>query len=194
MIRKRSEMCMEPNKREQCGVPMNYVGPENQTPKIDPTYDLKNPAYIDPLYRPYYTDYSKSPLIHPYAINTKYPLIDPYRRRLGLGMTFRSQHEGICPAGYRSAGRNLCIPLEPESWGTFYTNDNVPRTFEYSNCMTPYNADKCDPCRWKKTNKDQLCDTIDNSDGKLTSHVYGMNGYDNKERVRQANCVTQNFW
>lgn len=164
-----------------CGVPNEYV--------------LGKPEFIDPLYRPYHTDYSKSPYKFPYVINTGYPLVDPYRRRMGWGQIFRSKQEGICPEGFRSAGRGLCIPLEPESWGMFYTNENTTTPLGYSNCKIPYNASPCEPCKykygpWTKT----VCGGSDDEANREAQRILGANGYDDRERVRQANCVTENFW
>jgi len=132
---------------------------------------IGHPRYIDPLYRPYHTDYSKSPLRSPSAIPTKYPLVDPYRRHLGQGNTFRSQHEGICPPGYRTGQRNMCIPLEPESWGMFYTNEYTKPLLQYSNGKIPYNQD--------------LCSTQD---------ILIANGHDDKNRASVARCISANFW
>ena len=162
---------------------------------IPKEYRLGNPAYIDPLYRPYHTDYSKSPWKFPAVINTGYPLVDPYRRHLGWGQIHRTQHEGICPPGFRSGGRNLCIPLEPESWGMFYTNENTKPLLKYSNGKIPYNADACEPCKWKDTNNSATrCRGVDYSGNKLAERILGANGYDDKERIRHAECYSKNFW
>jgi hypothetical protein len=63
--------------------------------------------------------------------DTPYPLVDPYRRRLGEGLRFRSQHEGICPLGWKIGENQYCHPIEEESEGLFYKRDipgvNTPK-------------------------------------------------------------------
>ncbi len=132
---------------------------------------LNHPRYIDPLYRPYHTDYSKSQWRFPHVIDTKYPLVDPYRRHLGWGNTYRSQHEGICQPGWRIGKHNHCVPLEPESWGMFATDEYVNTPLEYSHGKIPYNANLCN----------------DNS-------YLVANGYDNANVTDVARCHNANFW
>lgn len=134
---------------------------------------LSHPRFIDPLYRPYHTDYSKSPWIHPYAIPTGYPLVDPYRRHLGWGNNYRSQHEGYCHPGWRVGKHNQCIELEPESWGMFYTDEYSKPLLKYSNCKIPYNQDLCNP-----------------------HDIAISSGFDEKNRTSVARCISDpnNFW
>ena len=101
---------------------------------------LGHPNFIDPLYKPYHTDYSISPLKFPQAINTPYPLVDHHRRHLGKGLNFRSQHAGICPPGYIVGQNNMCLMTRPLR-GTFYTNKTFTKQpLEYSNDKIPYNC------------------------------------------------------
>src|SRR3989344_3470506 len=100
-------------------------------------YILNSPNYIDPLYRPYYSDYSKSNLQFPYAIPSKYPMVDT--RRFRRGNAFRSKHDGICPPGYFLGANNMCIPEEPESFGMFYTDAYSTEPLECSD-KQPYNS------------------------------------------------------
>lgn len=132
---------------------------------------LNHPRYIDPLYRPYHTDYEKSQWRFPHVIPTGYPLVDPYRRHLGWGNTFRSQHEGYCPPGWRVGKHNHCVPLEPESWGMFYTDEFTKPTLQDSNNKIPYNADLCVP-----------------------ENILAANGHDDINRTDVARCHNANFW
>lgn len=196
MIDIKSKQCCTPCEKSHMGL-SNEIKPNSNLKKtpIPREYRLGDPAYIDPLYRPYHTDYSKSPYRRPYVPNTGYPLIDPYRRRMGWGQIFRSQHEGICPPGFRCAGRNLCIPLEPESWGMFYTNENTKPLLQYSNGKIPYNYSGTNPCKWKpgpwtKT----ICGGTDDQDDMDNIDVLARNGWDNDYRIRKADCESQYFW
>lgn len=174
--------CGALNIKQKCDVPKEYR--------------LGDPSFIDPLYRPYQTDYSKSPYLHPGVINTGYPLVDPYRRFLGRGLNHRSQHEGICPPGYRSGARNECILLEPESFGMFYTNEYSKTMLDYSNCKMPYNADACNFKNMNSSNGAWQCNASPAYEKAkvLEQDVLGMNGYDNKYPEKIAKCMTQYFW
>lgn len=135
--------------------------------------NIHDPKFIDPMYRPYQTNYSKSPLRFPNVINSPYPIVDPYRRHLGKGQTFRSQHEGYCPPTWMKTNRNKCVKMEPEAWGTFYTEAGNPdKLLKYSNNKIPSNADMC-------------CDS---------SKIAEANGWNDNLRINMASCIKTNFW
>ena len=163
--------------------------------------NLYDATFIDPLYRPYQTDYNFSPYKHPGVINTGYPQVDPYRRHLGWGQIHRSQHEGICPPGFRPGDKNLCYPDEPESYGLFYSDTYDKNMLNYANSKYPYNADVCDynrfmgdkpSCNGKLTND---CKSINTNNDKLNKRIFDINGCDPiKAAYEYANCITSNFW
>lgn len=134
---------------------------------------LGHPMYIDPLYRPYHTDYSKSPYRSPNPIPPKYPLVDPARQHLGWGNAFRSQHEGYCPPGWYMDKHNYCIPEEPESWGTFYKKE--------SQTKIPYKGANGD----RAYNRELWCSDDD---------VAIANGWNEKGRAKISKTCCANFW
>jgi len=164
---------------------------------LDPTYVLGSPWYIDPLYRPYYTNYNKSPYVHPSAIPTKYPYIDPYRRFMGKGLIHRTQYNALCPPGFEPGIHNECVPLQPESWGTFYTKDSETITpLMYSNDKIPSNVDVCAPLakkdkigRMKRIGRMERIGCMTTKQGVLVA-----NGYDDKDRTNVMECYTSYFW
>jgi hypothetical protein len=80
---------------------------------------LNDPRYIDPLYLPYHTNKSISPLKYPLSINSGYPLNDPYRRHMGKGLAFRSKYFGYCPQGYVNLpDKNSRTPDNPNGINT----------------------------------------------------------------------------
>ena len=82
---------------------------------------INDPLFVDPLYAQYQKSQGECKRF-PLTALSPYPIVDPYRSRLGWGSRFRSQHNGICPPGYVLGKHNMCYPINEEI-GTFYTID-----------------------------------------------------------------------
>lgn len=81
-----------------------------------------HPPFTDPLYAPYVEKSVTGPFscnVSKYKHIPPYPLVDPARMRVGEGIRFRSQYDGICPLGYVMGPNNLCI-AQDEPIGRFY--------------------------------------------------------------------------
>lgn len=84
----------------------------------------QHPPFTDPLYAPYLLKDSSNKWgcnISPYKRNPSYPVVDPGRLRLGWGVQFRSQYEGLCPIGYVMGANNVCHQMD-EPIGYFYSD------------------------------------------------------------------------
>lgn len=126
--------------------------------------------YIDPLYRPYHTDYSHFPFHSANTNDTQYPLVDPYRRHMGFGLNFRSKHDGYCPQGWTMGEHNQCLKNEEEV-GNFYTNKRTKCLNKHSNNKIPYN--------------ENLCSTND---------YLSYNGKNNDTLIKRKECILKYFW
>ena len=95
-----------------------------------------HPPYIDPLYLPYMKQpQGWGPPISPYKSNPTYPIVDnhPDRLRLGWGVRYRTQDDGIVMPDFVAGPNNMAYPKPPDSgYGPFYTDD-IYKTYPLAN-------------------------------------------------------------